>query len=90
MEKALRLSLEQSEKDTGNGGGATIGGGVASVGGMGGTMVNRTVVSKGTIDALAAEKHGRWFSFDDRKVQKECNAKLFIIVEADHEMLCSS
>ncbi len=23
----------------------------------------------GAVDALASEKHGRWFSFDDRKVQ---------------------
>lgn len=68
MEKALRLSLEQSQREKGVAGGE-MGGAGPGGGKAGGMKVKKgALVSKGTIDALAAEKHGRWFSFDDRKV----------------------
>ncbi|CAM9781452.1 unnamed protein product [Scytosiphon promiscuus] len=58
-DERLRLSLPGIGED-GSGDG---------VGGSGvGKGSKAKVAPPGTVDALASEKHGRWFSFDDRKV----------------------
>lgn len=44
--------------------GTALGGGEGADGGM-------KAVPKGVVDALASEKYGRWFSFDDRKVMAD-------------------
>lgn len=71
LEEVLRLSLEQSkgqspsnqeEKAPANGTALA-----STINGKGGGKASNAVPI-GVVDALASEKHGRWFSFDDRKV----------------------
>lgn len=50
----------------------TAGGGGGGGGGKGSpssSSLPSKAVPTGVVDALASEKHGRWFSFDDRKVR---------------------
>lgn len=78
LEEVLRLSLEQS-KESGASSSNQIGkdlapaNGTALADGSGGSgkgspSSSSKAVPAGVVDALASEKHGRWFSFDDRKV----------------------
>ena len=77
LAEVLRLSLEQAKRESSstnqNRSGAAPANGTALAGaelggadkGIGG---KEKAVPTGVVEALASEKCGRWFSFDDRKV----------------------
>lgn len=76
LEEVLRLSLEQSKQsgvssssDLAPANGMALPDGTTAAGGGGKGSPSSEAVPAGVVDALASEKHGRWFSFDDRKVR---------------------
>ncbi|CAN0142172.1 unnamed protein product, partial [Ectocarpus sp. 12 AP-2014] len=72
LEEVLRLSLQQQSAGQqslapANGTALADTAGDGRGGGGKGSAASKAV-PPGAVDALASEKHGRWFSFDDRKV----------------------
>lgn len=66
LEMVLRLSLEQSrEQPAANQKSSED---LAPANGTALAGKGADAAQTGVVDALASEKHGRWFSFDDRKV----------------------
>lgn len=73
LKKVLRLSLELGQTSNETHDVAPTNGTALAGSGTGDESVDKVgqagpALATGAVDAMASEKHGRWFNFDDRQV----------------------